>query len=130
MLTEVTPSLKVRLASLKLVVSSVMKEIESIERELIDENALPLPAQEWLPLAEVAKLFGFKSSELCRQWAKRNDIESKKIGNKVFISRAELDAKLKAAPTPAARPVVKHVKKPVRDESVEATLSMVFGGKR
>jgi len=46
MLTEVTPSIAVRLASLKLTVKSVLSEIEAIEQELARAPQPPLlPAQ-------------------------------------------------------------------------------------
>lgn len=128
---EVTPDIKTRLASLKLTLSGVYQEIERIEKELVrQEKPLELP-QEWLPLAEVAKIFGFKSAELFRQWARKNGIDGKKIGQKVFYCREELTAKLKAAPENGGkRPVLRHHKKPVKDDTVEATISHMFGGKR
>ena len=134
MLNEVTPSLLTRLASLKLTLSSVCREVEAIEGELQREatQALALPPQEWFSLDDAVKFLpGFKTREAFRQWAKFHDIVARKVGQKLFFHREELNAKLKAATTPEAKPVVKKKPQPpIEDKAAAAALDNVLRFKR
>ena len=107
-------SLQTKLGAVKLALKGLLSEVEAIEQELQRETnqELALPPEEWLPLAEVAKRFGYGSLRACKAWAVRNGIEFKALSRgKIFFHRDELNTKIKAAPTPEGKPVVKSVPK-------------------
>jgi hypothetical protein len=137
MLSEVTPSLLTRLDSLTLTLTSALQEAASIRAELRrreeeEKQKLSLPAAEWLSLDDAVKFLpGFKTREAFRQWAKVHGIEARKVGQKLFFHREELNAKLKAAPTPEAKPVVKKKPSaPIEDKAAESALDNLIRFKR
>jgi hypothetical protein len=123
MLNEVTPNLLTRLASVKLTLKGMLAEVEAIEGELRrreeeEKQKLSLPAAEWIPIEEVTKLLGYARTANTRRWALTNGVTFHTLSKgKVFFSRAELDAKLKASPSGQGKPVIKHVEKTVKQPS-------------
>lgn len=133
MSNESLPILQTRLASVTLVLSSALQELEAIKTEIAQakQSSLPLPEQEWISIEEVAKLFGYRSLRACKHWAKKNGIQYHTIGKgNILFSREELNAKIKASSTPGGKPVTKQpTNKSARQEQADRMVLQLMKGK-